>query len=52
MESWQNLGGQGEGEKPLNLLDEYYKAPQKHAYIFQSYVFYTRVLQVRTGLTD
>ena len=41
VEQWQNVGGQGG-----NMLDHFYKNPQRYAYTFQNYVFITRVMQV------
>eukprot|EP00208_Stichococcus_sp_RCC1054_P001899 CAMPEP_0206140292 /NCGR_PEP_ID=MMETSP1473-20131121/8937_1 /ASSEMBLY_ACC=CAM_ASM_001109 /TAXON_ID=1461547 /ORGANISM="Stichococcus sp, Strain RCC1054" /LENGTH=489 /DNA_ID=CAMNT_0053534393 /DNA_START=166 /DNA_END=1632 /DNA_ORIENTATION=- len=40
LEQWQNVGGRGG-----NILDEFYKNPQRWAYTFQNYVFVTRVMQ-------
>ena len=37
---WQDVDG-------ANLLDVFYKDPQRYAYTFQSYVFVTRLLQAR-----
>jgi len=38
---WQSVG-----EGQVNLLMEFYKAPERFAYTFQNYVFLTRVVQV------
>eukprot|EP00850_Spirogloea_muscicola_P009965 SM000057S18395 [mRNA] locus=s57:372360:374487:- [translate_table: standard] len=43
---WENVSGSG-----LNLLEAYYKEPQRYAYLFQSYVFLTRFVQHHTGAT-
>ncbi|KAG0558881.1 hypothetical protein KC19_10G061600 [Ceratodon purpureus] len=37
---WQNVKGTG-----LNMLEAFYKNPQRYAYLFQSFVFTTRFLQ-------
>lgn len=45
MEEWQRVP-RVDGST-LNLLDEFYKDPEKYAYTFQNYVFMSRVMQVR-----
>ena len=40
VDTWQNLNGGG------NILDAFYKDPERYAYTFQNYVFLTRVMQV------
>jgi len=40
---------QAVGEGKVNLLMEFYKAPERFAYTFQNYVFLTRVVQVCGG---
>ena len=42
VEKWQNVDGKWE-----NMLKAFYDDPQGNAYIFQNYVFVTRVLQAR-----
>ena len=39
---WQNVDGAGK----FNMLDAFYKDPQRYAYTFQNYVFLTRMMQV------
>lgn len=41
VDKWQNVG-----KGKVNLLMEFYKAPERFAYTFQNYVFLTRVVQV------
>jgi deoxyadenosine/deoxycytidine kinase len=44
VESWQKIPGASiEGEN--NVLDAFYKEPERYAYTFQNYVFITRCLQ-------
>jgi thymidylate kinase len=47
VEKWQNVMGKTKDGEPtsFNLLDEFYRAPERYAYTFQNYVFYTRFLQ-------
>ncbi|KAG2485437.1 hypothetical protein HYH03_015816 [Edaphochlamys debaryana] len=42
IEQWQAVGGSS-----VNLLELFYKDPQRLAYTFQNYVFLTRVMQER-----
>ena len=51
IEKWQNVVGRNKmGEATsFNLLDEFYRAPERYAYTFQNWVFFTRFLQVRCG---
>eukprot|EP00798_Chlamydomonas_sp_ICE-L_P016791 gene16791-23068_t len=42
VEQWQNVGA-----GKVNLLMEFYKAPERFAYTFQNYVFLTRLVQER-----
>ena len=44
---WQHVQS-GDGDRVLNLLDMFYRNPQKYAYTFQHYVLMTRVNQDRT----
>ena len=41
--SWQKV--QRKGEQEFNLLEQFYKNPNRYAYTFQHYVFMTRFLQ-------
>lgn len=41
VDMWQAVG-----PGKHNLLDEFYKNPQENAYLFQNYVFFTRMMQV------
>lgn len=41
MDKWQCVGDNG-----INVLDAFYREPQRYAYTFQNYVFVTRVMQV------
>ena len=43
--TWQNLAGGG------NILDAFYRDPERYAYTFQNYVFLTRCMQVQFGLS-
>ncbi|KAK3282803.1 hypothetical protein CYMTET_9473 [Cymbomonas tetramitiformis] len=47
IEKWQQVAGRSrDGEQMnFNLLDEFYRSPERYAYTFQSWVFYTRFLQ-------
>ena len=40
VDTWQNIKGGG------NILDAFYKQPERYAYTFQNYVFLTRCMQV------
>ncbi|MEW5310946.1 MAG: hypothetical protein WDW38_002697 [Sanguina aurantia] len=42
VEKWQSLDA---GGSKVNMLDEFYKAPERYAYTFQNYVFLTRMTQ-------
>lgn len=42
VEKWQSVG-----DDRHNILESFYKDPQRYAYTFQNYVFFTRMLQVR-----
>jgi hypothetical protein len=47
------MGKTKDGEPTsFNLLDEFYRAPERYAYTFQNYVFYTRFLQVSPPFTS
>jgi len=50
VDKWQNVVGKTKDGKPtsFNLLDEFYRAPERYAYTFQNFVFYTRFLQEQT----
>ena len=41
VDKWQNIGMGSH-----NILDAFYKEPERYAYTFQNYVFVTRMLQV------
>ena len=45
MDKWQNIQDTSGGE-PCNLLEAFYKNPERYAYTFQNYVFVTRLMQV------
>lgn len=47
IEKWQNVVGRTKAGEPtsFNLLDEFYRAPERYAYTFQNWVFFTRFLQ-------
>ena len=45
MDKWQSVG-----QSQHNVLNEFYKHPERFAYTFQNYVFVTRMLQVSTPL--
>jgi len=47
VEMWQAVGA-----SRVNLLMEFYKAPERFAYTFQNYVFLTRVVQERNSYTS
>ncbi len=52
MEQWQAVRGAPGAHGPAhNMLDAFYKEPQRYAYTFQNYVFLTRVMQARQGFT-
>ena len=40
VDRWQNLDGGG------NILDAYYKEPERYAYTFQNFVFLSRCQKV------
>lgn len=42
VDQWQNVNGQGG-----NMLEQFYRDPERYAYTFQNYVFITRVMQAR-----
>ncbi|KAI8468469.1 MAG: P-loop containing nucleoside triphosphate hydrolase protein [Monoraphidium minutum] len=44
VEQWQSVPGP---DGRVNLLDAFYKDPQRYAYTFQNYVFLTRMMQER-----
>ena len=44
MEEWQTIGG-----PDGNILNAFYRAPERYAYTFQNYVFLTRCNQVQPG---
>lgn len=46
VEEWQSVAGAEGGEGPVNLLDRFYKDPQRYAYTFQHYVLLTRMQKV------
>ena len=41
VDKWQSVG-----QSQHNVLNEFYKHPERFAYTFQNYVFVTRMLQV------
>ena len=41
---WQSVG-----PSRHNLLESFYQSPEQHAYLFQNYVFLTRMLQARAA---
>lgn len=43
VEEWQAVTS---GDHPINLLDRFYKDPQRYAYTFQHYVLLTRMQKV------
>jgi deoxyadenosine/deoxycytidine kinase len=45
VEKWQNIQDANGGE-PSNLLNAFYRNPERYAYTFQNYVFVTRFMQV------
>eukprot|EP00238_Polyblepharides_amylifera_P012662 CAMPEP_0196589110 /NCGR_PEP_ID=MMETSP1081-20130531/62720_1 /TAXON_ID=36882 /ORGANISM="Pyramimonas amylifera, Strain CCMP720" /LENGTH=602 /DNA_ID=CAMNT_0041911827 /DNA_START=159 /DNA_END=1967 /DNA_ORIENTATION=+ len=47
VDKWQNVVGKTQSGEPtsFNLLDEFYRAPERYAYTFQNWVFYTRYKQ-------
>jgi hypothetical protein len=45
VEEWQRVPSIG--GSTLNLLDKFYQDPKEYAYVFQNYVFMSRVMQVR-----
>ncbi len=45
MDKWQSVG-----QSQHNVLNEFYKHPERFAYTFQNYVFVTRMLQVGAPL--
>ncbi len=46
VEKWQAVRGAPDAPGPAhNMLDVFYKEPQRYAYTFQNYVFLTRVMQ-------
>ena len=47
VDKWQNIQDTSGGE-PCNLLEAFYKNPERYAYTFQNYVFVTRLMQVRS----
>ncbi|KFM27239.1 putative deoxycytidine kinase [Auxenochlorella protothecoides] len=47
VEEWQSVAGAEGGEGPVNLLDRFYKDPQRYAYTFQHYVLLTRMQKER-----
>ena len=48
VEKWQAVRGAPDAPGPAhNMLDAFYKEPQRYAYTFQNYVFLTRVMQAR-----
>ncbi len=48
VEKWQAVRGAPGAPGPAhNMLDAFYKEPQRYAYTFQNYVFLTRVMQAR-----
>ncbi|GAQ83246.1 deoxynucleoside kinase [Klebsormidium nitens] len=42
VEKWQSVG-----DDRHNILESFYKDPQRYAYTFQNYVFFTRMLQAQ-----
>lgn len=50
MDKWQNIQDTSGGE-PCNLLEAFYKNPERYAYTFQNYVFVTRLMQARRLLS-
>ena len=51
VEKWQNIHDASGGE-PSNLLEAFYKNPERYAYTFQNYVFVTRLMQVRKPISS
>lgn len=49
MDKWQNIQDTNGGQ-PSNLLEAFYRNPERYAYTFQNYVFVTRLMQVRAQL--
>jgi len=54
IEKWQNVVGRTKAGEPtsFNLLDEFYRAPERYAYTFQNWVFFTRFLQEQESRED
>lgn len=46
VDKWQNIQDTNGGQ-PSNLLEAFYRNPERYAYTFQNYVFVTRLMQVR-----
>lgn len=44
---WQNINGTGH-----NILECFYKSPERYAYFFQNYVFLTRFMQYNDALSN
>lgn len=44
MDKWQNIQDTNGGQ-PSNLLEAFYRNPERYAYTFQNYVFVTRLMQ-------
>ena len=42
---WQKVERKGKEEQDFNILERFYKNPNRYAYTFQHYVFMTRFLQ-------
>ena len=49
VDKWQNIQDTNGGQ-PSNLLEAFYRNPERYAYTFQNYVFVTRLMQVRAQL--
>lgn len=44
MDKWQSITDTNGGQ-PCNLLEAFYRNPERYAYTFQNYVFVTRLMQ-------
>lgn len=47
LEKWQDMPGPRGEDQSFNILDAFYKNPERYAYTFQNYVFVTRLQQER-----
>ncbi|KAK9902878.1 hypothetical protein WJX75_009597 [Coccomyxa subellipsoidea] len=46
VDKWQNIQDTNGGQ-PSNLLEAFYRNPERYAYTFQNYVFVTRLMQAK-----